>query len=396
MPEEIITKQRIASIDIVRGLVMVVMALDHTRDFFHVNANLFDPTDLAKTSPLLFLTRWITHYCAPTFVFLSGVSISMGQQRRTNKELSIFLLSRGLWLVFLEFTVIRFGIFFNLYYDVLLFQVIWAIGISMVFLAALIHLPFKAVLITGFLITFGHDLLHLVRVEDGNPFYIPFSLIHQGGFPAIAPGHNLMIPYPFLPWLGIMILGFCLGQWYSKDFNSERRRILLLRAGLLAITLFIVLRLANLYGDISPWTVQRNVTFTILSIINTTKYPPSLMYTLMTIGPVLLLLSVLDKTRPTVSNPFVVFGRVPLFYYVFHFYLIHTVSVVLYLISTGQSLGQMDFHFPKTFGGIPAGYGYSLAIVYVVWISVVLFLYPLCRRYDQYKRTHSHWWLSYI
>jgi uncharacterized membrane protein len=394
--ETSVEKSRISSIDIVRGIVMVIMALDHTRDFFHADANVFDPTNLDKTSPILFFTRWVTHYCAPTFVFLSGVSIYISQQRRTKKELSIFLLTRGLWLVFLEFTVVRLGIFFNLYYDVVMFQVIWAIGISMVMLAALIHLPFRVMLFIGILITLGHNLLHLIVLKPEDDLFLLYSLVHQAGFFAVTPDLFFMIPYPFLPWLGIMTLGYCLGKWYSSGFDTALRKKLLFRTGLIAILLFVLLRFTNIYGDPSPWTMQKNALFSLMSFLNTTKYPASLLYTLMTLGPVLIILSFMEYSNTRLWQPFIVFGRVPLFYYILHFYLIHLSSIVAYAILAGKNLSELDFHFAVNFGGIPNGYGYSLLIVYLVWISIVLFLYPLCKKYNQFKSSRKDWWLSYL
>lgn len=395
-PDTLVEKPRISSIDIVRGIVMVIMALDHTRDFFHVDANVFDPTDMSKTNPILFFTRWITHYCAPTFVFLSGVSVHMSRQRKSPKELSVFLLTRGLWLVLLEFTMVRFGIFFNLYYDVVIFQVIWAIGISMVFLSVLIRLPFALIFATGILITAGHNLLHLIVLQPEDKFFLLYSLFHQGGFINVAPDHFFMIPYPFLPWLGIMTLGYCMGKWYDPGFDPALRKKLLLQTGLFAVLLFIILRVTNAYGDPAPWTTQKDSVFTFMSFLNTTKYPASLLYTLMTLGPVLIILSFLETAKHNFWRPFIIFGRVPLFYYVLHFYLIHLTSVVAFMMLEGKRFSELDFHFMVNFGGIPSGYGYSLLVTYLVWISVVVVLYPVCKKYNQYKSTHSHWWLSYL
>jgi uncharacterized membrane protein len=394
--EILVEKPRISSIDIVRGIVMVIMALDHTRDFFHADANVFDPTDLTKTNPVLFFTRWITHYCAPTFVFLSGVSIFISQQRKPRNQLSVFLFTRGLWLVVLEFTIIRFGIFFNLYYDVVLFQVIWAIGISMIILSALIYLPYVVILGIGILITLGHNLFHFIVLEPGDKFFLLYSLFHQGGFVTIAPDHAFLIVYPFLPWLGMMILGYCLGKWYSSGFDASFRQKLLWITGLAAIFLFIILRMINLYGDPAPWSTQKNIIFTVMSFLNTTKYPASLLYTLMTLGPVLLVLAVLETVRIDRLKPLIVFGRVPMFYYILHFYLIHITSVVLYMVLENKKLPDMDFHFLVNFGGIPTGYGYPLFVTYIVWASIVFALYPLCKKFNHYKSTHNAWWLSYV
>jgi uncharacterized membrane protein len=392
----LIQKPRIASIDVMRGLVMVIMALDHARDFFHADAFLYDPTDLTQTTPFLFLTRFITHFCAPTFVLLAGTSAFLGQQRKPKKQLSYFLLSRGLWLVLLELTVIRFSMVFQLHYDVSIFQVIWAIGFCMILLAVVIHLPFKAILSLGLLITFGHDLLHAITLESGDPFFIVWTFVHQANFIELMPGKSAFVPYPFLPWFGIMVLGYCLGHWYQKGFHGRVRKKLLFRTGALAIGLFVALRYFNLYGDPAPWTQQKDLVFTLLSFINVTKYPVSLQYTLLTLGPVLIILSLFEKGRAQVLQPFVVIGRVPLFYYILHFYLLHLAALILFMIRSGQGLGEIDFHFNAGFGGLPRGDGYPLGAAYIAWIAVVLILYPVCKWYNNYKSTHNQWWLSYL
>lgn len=389
-------KPRIISIDIMRGLVMVIMALDHARDFYHADAFLFNPTDLEKTSPVLFLTRFITHFCAPTFVLLAGTSIFLSENRKTKKQLSYFLLTRGLWLILLEVTVIRFSMFFQLYYDVIMFQVIWAIGFSMVLFALVIHLHFKAILAVGLIITFGHDILHAITLPPEHPLVIPWTFIHQFNFIEMFDGTFALVPYPFLPWFGILLLGYCLGAWYRRDIDAGVRKRLLRRTGIIAILLFIALRSFNLYGDPAPWSVQKDAVFTLLSFINVTKYPVSLQYTLLTLGPVLILLSWLENATIRRLNPFLIIGRVPLFYYLIHFYVLHFVALLLYMIRSGKGFKDIDFHFNATFGGLPPGEGYALIWAYVAWIAVVTLLYPLCKWYNTYKSTHRHWWLSYL
>ncbi|MEX1238739.1 MAG: heparan-alpha-glucosaminide N-acetyltransferase domain-containing protein [Cyclobacteriaceae bacterium] len=389
-------KPRIATIDIMRGIVMVLMALDHARDFYHEDAFQYDPTNLERTTPILFLTRFITHFCAPTFVLLAGTAVRISQQRKTKKELSWFLLSRGLWLILLEVTVVRFSMFFQFYYDVTIFQVIWAIGFCMVVMAAIIHLPFRAVLALGLIITFGHDVLHLVQLQPGDRFLIPWTFIHQSNFIQLFPGVSAMVPYPFLPWLGILLLGYCLGEWYTKGFDVSMRKKLLLRTGVSAIFLFVLLRTFNLYGDPAPWIEQKDAVYTFLSFINVTKYPVSLQYTLLTLGPVLIILSWLEKVNSAAFRPFAIIGRVPLFYYILHFYLLHLSAIVLYTIRTDKGWTEIDFHLSAGFGGLPQGYGYPLVGAYIAWILVVLFLYPFCKWYNNYKGTHKHWWLSYL
>lgn len=393
----LIQKARISSIDIMRGIVMVIMALDHTRDFFHADALVFNPTDLDKTNPVLFFTRWITHFCAPTFVLLSGVAARISLQRKTEKELSVFLLTRGLWLILLEIVVIRFSFFFNFYYDFSFFQVIWVIGASMAVLSALTYLPGNVVLIIGLVILFGHNAFDSMgRLGPNDPGYVIWTLLNQSGPIQFLPGKTLIVAYPLLPWLGIMLLGYGLGKWYTAAYDAEKRQKLLLYCGLFAIALFILLRGFNLYGDPASWTPQKNGVFTVMSFLNATKYPVSLLYSLMTVGPVLIILSWMEKVDLSFLNPFVVFGRVPLFYYIVHFYLIHTTAIILYLIMSEKSFGDLDFHFSNGFGGLPQGSGYSLGWAYVAWICIVVVLYPVCRWYNRYKSTHNEWWLSYL
>lgn len=389
-------KRRIASVDMMRGIVMVIMALDHARDFFHADAFVYDPTDLERTTPVLFFTRFITHFCAPTFVLLAGTAARLSLARKSKKELSKFLLTRGIWLVLLEITVVRFAIFFQLHYDIIVFQVIWAIGMSMVLLSFAIRLPFNAILIMGLLITFGHDLLHLITLSANDPFVVVWTFIHQSNFIELTPETSAFVPYPVLPWFGILVLGYCLGQWYTKDFDDTTRRKLLLRLGVSAILLFLFLRSFNLYGDPAPWTPQASPLYSVLSFLNVTKYPASLLYTLITLGPVLIGLSLLERVRTNVFDPLIVFGRVPLFYYVLHFYLLHLIALILYMINTGKSLSEIDFHFNAGFGGLPPGYGYPLIAAYIAWLAVVVMLYPVCKVYNRYKSNHRQWWLSYI
>jgi uncharacterized membrane protein len=392
-------KPRISSIDIMRGIVMVIMALDHTRDFFHIGALTGDPTNMETTTPALFFTRWITHYCAPTFVMLSGVGIRISEQHKNKKDLTIFLLTRGLWLIFLEVVVMRFSFFFQFYYDFTFFQVIWAIGASMIVMAALIHLPGNVVFALGLIIVFGHNIFDAFPVKQEEPGFQIWTFLRQSGAFEVASGKVFFVPYPLLPWLGIMLTGYGIGKWYTKAFSADRRYYLLLYSGAGAILLFIILRSINVYGDGAPWSVQKNFLFTVMSFLNTTKYPVSLIYTLMTLGPILVILAlmeIVDMKALKVFNPFVIIGRVPLFYYILHFYLIHFSGLIVNLILTGKSWGDLDFHFNKSFGGITPGVGVSLPWTYVAWILIVLSLYPLCKWYNRYKSTHTQWWLSYL
>lgn len=377
-------KPRISSIDIVRGIIMVIMALDHTRDYFHSDALSFDPTDLEKTSVALFFTRWITHFCAPTFALLSGLSIYISKGRKTNKELSRFLLTRGLWLMFLEWTVMRFLMFFNLYYDMTIITVLWMLGFCMVCMAGLIYLKDIWLLILAVIIVFVIS-----------PLNLPIPILTGRAFIPLTASASLMSAYPLIPWLGVMLIGYLLGRFYKKDFDSEKRQKLLLIAGFSSIALFVLLRFINV-GDFSPWKAYDKPWFTLLSFLNVSKYPLSLDFALMTLGVTLILLSVLDRVQSGVLKPFHVFGRVPLFYFLLHFLLIHASALVLYMNKTGKSFSEIDFHFAKSFGGITAEGGVSLTGVYIAWIIVVLVQYPICYWYDRYKSTHKHWWLSYL
>lgn len=392
IPTALNQKTRISSIDIVRGIVMVIMALDHVRDFFHADAALFNPTDFTKTHPILFFTRWITHFCAPTFIFLSGVSIRLGLQRKTKNELAKYLLSRGVWLIIIEQTVFRFFFSFSLQYDMLMFLVFWSIGGSMIVLAALIYLSPRTILIIGLILIFGHNVFDALRLAPGDGGYGIWTFMMQSGF--VPPA--MVVPYSLIPWLGIFLAGYGTGALYLNEFDPAQRRKILFNTGTAAIVLFIVLRAINVYGDLAPWEVQKNTLFTIMSFLNTTKYPVSLLFTLMTIGPILVLLSWLEKSSNKTLERVSVFGRVPFFYYLIHFLLMHTVALALYMMISGTPFSELNFSITQTLGGIPRGFGYSLEWTYVAWIGTILIMYPLCVWYDRYKRAHKSWWLSYL
>jgi uncharacterized membrane protein len=391
-PTDLNKNARISSIDIVRGLIMIIMALDHVRDFFHADASLFNPTDLTKTHPVLFYTRWITHFCAPTFIFLSGISVRLGLQRKTKNELAVYLLSRGVWLIIIEQTVFRFFFSFSLQYDMLIFLVFWSIGGSMIVLAALVYLSPRAILIIGVILIFGHNAFDTFSLKIGEPGYAIWTFLMQSGF--VPPA--MVVPYSLIPWLGIFLAGFGAGSLYLSDFDPDQRRKILFNTGIAAIVLFIVLRTINRYGDLVPWEVQKNTIFTIMSFMNTTKYPVSLLFTLMTIGPILVLLAWLEKSSTKKLEWMIVFGRVPFFYYLMHFLVMHIVAVSLYLIISGTPFSQLNFSITQTLGGIPKGFGYALGWTYVAWVGTVLVMYPLCKWYDRYKTTHKSWWLSYL
>jgi len=392
-------QKRIESIDILRGIVMVLMALDHVRDYFHIGANVDNPLNLDTTTPLLFFTRWITHFCAPVFVFLSGASIYLQSLRKTKKELSVFLIKRGLWLIAVEFILISFAWSFNPNYQFIFLQVIWAIGISMLILGLCIRLPYAVILTIGLLIVFGHNLLDYPEAAPNLQAGFWWDLLHHSRF-SVYPywnNHAAIIAYPFLPWTGLMMLGYCTGIYFTSSVQPAHRRKILLRLGLAVIGLFIVVRFINLYGDPVAWSTQKNILFTFFSFINVNKYPPSLMYMCVTIGPALLVLAWIENIQNRFTNIMRTYGRVAFFYYILHIYLIHLLSAIAFL-SRGHSFSDATNTgniFPFYF--VAPGEGYSLGIVYAVWLAVVISLYPLCRWYDRYKTAHKEkWWLSYL
>ena len=397
MSDTIIVKNRIQSIDLLRGLIIIIMALDHTRDFFHSDAMIYDPTDLSKTNVALFLTRWITHFCAPVFMFLAGTSAFLVGQRKSKKELSIFLLTRGLWLILLELTVVNFGWSFNITLPFFALITIWALGISMIALSLLVFLPVRVVLFTGLLIIFGHNLFDSTHVQGKGLDAFLWSALHdtrygQDGFTFL--GRTVEIGYPVLSWIGVIATGYCFGSLYKASVNPELRRKWLLILGGSAIILFFILRLVNIYGDPQPWTQQNTTTFTFLSFMNVTKYPPSLDYILITLGPAILFLIAAEKRHKIFGKAVIHIGRVPMFFYILHIYLIHLFAMIAAKL-TGFNWSDMVSQVPLT--PTPKGYGFSLLFVYLVWFIVVLALYPLCKLYDNYKLNHKEkWWLSYL
>lgn len=373
--------KRLSSIDTLRGLVMIVMALDHVRDYVHYQ---IDPTDLAHASSSLFLTRWITHFCAPVFMLLAGTGAYLQLARGTSKRaLARFLVTRGLWLIFLELTVVRsLGWFFNFDYHLIPFLVIWALGAAMLVLAALIWLPTSVLLVVSVAAIAGHNLLDNYTATSW-----VWNMVHEPTFIPIGGGHAVAFLYVLVPWVFVMSLGFALGPVFT--WPDDRRRRALLAAGAATCAAFVIIRAINLYGDGHHWTSP-------LDFLNCTKYPPSLDYLLMTLGPALLALVLFERWQGRVQRAIETIGRVPMFYYLLHIPLIHAIAVALALASHGSA----GWLFSDTFGppgsGAPAGYGFPLWVVYAVWLGVVLALYIPCRWYADYKRSHQHWWLSYV
>ena len=387
-----ITKTRIESIDLLKGLVMVIMALDHVRDYFHYSAFMFDPADPTQSTLPIFFTRWVTHFCAPAFSFLAGLSAFMVGKRKTQNELSAFLLKRGIWLVFIELTIVGFAWYFDFQFRTFGLLVIWSLGISMIVLAALIHLPRTYILIFSLLLICCHNLFDNVHFS-GN---VLWSVIHEQVFYKLSDNTQLLIGYPIVPWIAVMALGYYFGAFYDKSFDSNKRKKVFNIIGVIAITVFTVLRLTNLYGDPKQFKQYDTLSQDVISFFNPTKYPPSLLYLLMTLGATFLFLANAEKLKGRIVNFFCTFGRVPFFYYILHLYLIHIMALLFAQIS---GWGWQKFILSTWVGREPnmKGYGFSLWVVYIVWIGIILLLYPLCKRFDNYKQNHKEkWWLSYL
>jgi len=386
-------QKRITSVDLLRGIIMIIMALDHTRDFFHVGAQTGNPLDLSTTTPILFFTRWITHFCAPVFVFLSGTSAFLQSARKSKKELSIFLITRGLWLILAEVTIVNLLLTFDINFSFIALEVIWAIGISMVILGLMIWLPFEIILAVGLLIVLGHNALDFYEKDQITPFSATYDLIHRQGFHSLW-GRQLLILYPFLPWAGLMMLGYCLGKVLRNNDAAYRKRFLII-TGMSIIALFIILRFINVYGDPSAWSPQPNGFYTFLSFINSSKYPPSLFFMCMTIGPSLLLMAWWDEIQNGFTKVVSVYGRVPFFYFLAHLFVIHLFSAVTFFMR-GHSLAE-GINPTAFIKFIQPGEGVQLRYVYLVWLAVVILLYPVCKWYDRYKADHKEKkWLSYL
>lgn len=390
---------RILSIDILRGIVMVIMALDHVRDYFHMYAWTDDPMNLETTTPALYFTRYITHFCAPTFVFLSGVSIYLQSLRKSKQELSIFLIKRGLWLIFVELVIVSFAWSFNPAFERFPLAVIWAIGVSMFILGFLIRLPYKVILGLGLLIVFGHNLLDFPEAASGFNGGFWLDLLHSSKWTSyqFIGNSNLIIAYPFLPWLGLMMVGYCAGLLFSPQFDPARRKKLLTQIGIGLLVIFVILRGVNIYGDPVKWSQQKDGLYTFFSFMNIHKYPPSLLYICITIGFSFLLLPYLEKLENRFTKIMVVFGRTAFFYYILHLYLIHALALISFYVHghTLEKIAETESVFKWKF--VVPGEGFGLLGVYLIWIFVIIALFPLCKWYDNYKRAHKEkWWLSYL
>jgi len=375
---------RTRSIDLLRGIVMVLMVLDHARDFFVGLAH--SPTDLSTTTFPLFFTRWVTHFCAPIFVLLAGVSAQLYARKHGAAQARRFLVTRGLWLVLLELTIVRFAWTPDPFYHFVLLQVIWVLGWAMLALAGLSYLPLRWVVAIGVVIVAGHNLLDGFDRGNFGQLEPLWNLAHERAMVKLG-ARRIFVSYPLVPWIGVIALGYGLGSWYAKP-APERQRLLRL-SGLAMLLGFIALRALNLYGDPHPWSFQARSGFTLLSFLNCEKYPPSLLFLLMTLGPALLLLAELEGRFARAPEPLVVFGRVPLFFYVAHLYLLRFSAAPLAVMRFGKSA----FAPPPGHAGSPE---FPLWVAYVALVATVLLLYPACRWFARKKATSMSPWLSYL
>ena len=396
---------RLAAIDMFRGIAMILMALDHVRDYFtHLR---FPPEFLSQTYLALFFTRWITHYCAPGFIFLAGTGAYLSLSRgKTSAQLSRFLLTRGIWLVVLELTVLRFAWTFTTNLQFGFGVVIWVLGLSMIVMAGLVRLPMWAITTFGFVLVFGHNLLDGIKAESLGRFSWLWHVLHQPGMILHNGQPVFLIGYPLIPWVGVMALGYAFGALMRQDAAVRRRQAFMIGAA--ALLLFVFLRATNVYGNPSAdvpgraalggggFAIQSTVEKTLISFLNVAKYPPSLQYLLMTLGPALMLISLFDRVNLD-RAPWrwsVVFGRVPLFYYILHLFLIHLMA-----IAVAMAIGQpYEWLFKGAFilNPLPPGYGHNLPFIYLMWLTVVVLLYFPCRWFADLKRRRRDWWLGYL
>ena len=389
------SKSRLLSVDALRGFVMIIMALDHTREFFHSGAMVFQPEDLSRTTTVLFFTRWITHICAPVFVFTAGLGAYFWMSHgRTPAQLSSFLWKRGVWLAILDLTVIRFALAYSMLHGVLILSVLWALGLSMIALGFLIRIPVRWLATGSVAVIVLHNLMDSVMASQfGSAGWI-WKILHEQGVFSVG-GALVLVAYPIVPWVAVMALGFCFGKIMILD--PLKRQWWLSRIGIGMIVAFLVLRAINVYGDPQRWSTNFPG-MTLLSFLRCTKYPASLDFLLMTLGPALLLLSWFTRMKFARTNPLIVFGRVPLFYFIVHLYVIHALTIPLALLRYGRAAFLLK-PLPSMGGPAelyPPQYGYGLWTVYAVWVAVVVLLYPLCLWFARLKERRTDWWLSFL
>ncbi|MFY0625030.1 MAG: DUF1624 domain-containing protein [Reichenbachiella sp.] len=386
-----IPNQRVQSLDLLKGIVLLLMALDHTRDYFHAEAFIFNPLDPEATTWPIYLTRWITNFCAPAFSLLAGVSVFFVSNRRSSKESTVFLLKRGIWLIFIQQTLINFAWYFNPAMPSIELDVIATLGVSMIVLAGLVHLPDKLVLIFSIVMIAGHNLLDNISLDT---FW--WSLLHENGSFPINDHFTFTIFYPLVPWIGVMSLGYAMGGLYHKSFDPGRRKQILLMIGISSILLFGILRGFNLYGNPTVWTDLGSFSQNLMSALNVNKYPPSFSYLLITLGPTFIIMAISESFKGKWVDSFMMFGRIPFFFYIAHLYIIHLFAIVATELTwTGWEAMVLDEWVGDAV--ILKGYGFSLGVVYLIWILVLATLYPISKKFDHYKQNNKQKaWLSYF
>ncbi len=387
---------RVHSLDVLKGTAMIIMALDHVRDYFHKDSFLFDPTDLSKTNIVLFFTRWVTHFCAPVFVLLAGTSAFLSGRKKSKKELALFLFKRGAWLIFLDVVVVNFAWYFDVHFRTISLGVIWAIGISMICLVPFVFLKNKYTLFVGLLLIITHNLADNFHISGNHVSAFLWDILHERKSVTFF-NTQIKSSYPIIPWVGVMLVGYCMGDIFKTGFNPIKRKRILLFTGMCAIIIFIILRAINIYGNATPWSRQPSVSFSVLSFLNLTKYPPSLDYLLVTLGIALLFLAFADQHSGALSKIVTVYGETPLFYYIIHLYIIHTAAMLAAQLTGFGYMAMVSIQ--KSVHEVSAlkGFGFNLPETYLIWLVLVIIMYPLCKNYGRYKRLHKEkWWLSYL
>jgi uncharacterized membrane protein len=390
---------RVGSVDVLRGLVMVIMALDHVRDYF--TSSTINPTDPKLTYTALYLSRWITHLCAPTFVFLAGTAIYLQMRRKSKSQLARFLLTRGVWLIFLECTLLHVILTFNWQWNMQVLNILWMIGLSMIVMAGVIYLPMPAVAAFGLVLIAGHNFLDRIPAASFGHFAWLWRILHVQGFLTGDPVHlPVLVAYPLVPWPGVMALGFAFGPLLARDPATRRKWLVV--GGVLMMAIFALLRLPNIYGDPRPWSAQATPLRTVFSIFDVTKYPPSLQFLLITLGISALLMALIDWAEQTgklgtARSMLDVYGRAPFFYFLLHFLMAHALALFT-AMAMGKNWRWFTMEFPH--GGIitsqSPGFGFSLPVVVCVWILVVALCYPVCRWYADLKQSRRYPFLSYM
>ncbi len=385
-------KERFVALDLLRGLTIIIMALDHSRDFFALSWVYYAPTDLALTNLEVFFTRWITHFAAPTFMFLAGIGLFFASGRRTKNELAYLAISRGFWLIFLELTLV--GFFWSFNGEFLTspkVAVLFAIGVSMIAVGFLIYLPKYLIAIIAITMLLGHNALDTIQPSEFGEYAWAWMLLHSPGNFLIGD-IEVRVVYPFIPWIGVMALGYLFGP-ITKKPRLQRKKIFML-TGLGFVIFGLVLRFLNIYGDPTLWSETSSLELTIMSFLNVTKYPPSLIYLSLLIGMAMVLMSLLDRDLGAWSKPFQNIGQVPFFFYVLHIPILHLAGILFALYQFGDAswlYGAPLKKSPEEFV-----YEYQLLPTYIAWFLAVLALYYPSKWFASLKQTRKDWWLSYL